>query len=250
MIEVGAINNYSSYVVQNKEDNTKKNTAEKTTGMLESSKSESMADYLGQLAKLAPSVEFRVGDSLSSAKNGKTLTINSKLLEKMQSDPKQEKETKELIRGVEAATKLFDGIYKSSGWSVVFRHSYIDENGKYYSCAYVRNEAGYKMSEKLREERRENIDKLIEKTKEKAAKRREDLQESLEEKNSLKNEKESAFEKAEQLIEEKTAASKDGMIYLYDTDIKSILEAMKEENAGKNDIKDMPQIGANVDLQV
>ena len=47
----------------------------------------------------------------------------------MQNDPKKEKDMKDLIKGVESATKLMDGIYKASGWSVVYRHSYIDENG-------------------------------------------------------------------------------------------------------------------------
>lgn len=32
-------------------------------------------------------------------------------------------------------------------------HDYIDKNGKYRSCAYIRNKFGYKVSEKLRKER-------------------------------------------------------------------------------------------------
>lgn len=142
----------------------------------------STTDYLRTLEKLAPSVKFRIGNSFSSAKTGKTLTINPKLLEKMQNDPEQEKETMELIRGVEAMTKLSESMNKASGWKTVFRHSYIDENGKYCQIALVRNEHGYKLSEKLRKERWENAEKLIEKTKEKAARKREELQEKLDEK--------------------------------------------------------------------
>lgn len=142
----------------------------------ESANTGSTTDYLRTLEKLAPSVEFRIGTTFSSAKTGKTLTINPKLLEKMQNDPEQEKETMELIRGVETMTKLSESMNKASGWKTVFRHSYIDENGKYCQIALVRNEHGYKLSEKLRKERWENAEKLIEKTKETAARKREQPQ--------------------------------------------------------------------------
>ena len=48
-------------------------------------------------------------------KTGKTLTINPKLLEKMQHDPETEKEMKELINGIETATRLVDGLCKGMG---------------------------------------------------------------------------------------------------------------------------------------
>ena len=144
-------------------------------------KTKSTADYAKKLEKLVPSVEFRVGNACVSAQSGKSLTVNPKLLEKMQNDPKKEKDMKELIKGVESATKLMDGIYKASGWSVVYRHSYIDENGKYSAIACVRNDFMLNMSDKLREERRENSEKLIEKTKEKAAEKEKELEETLEE---------------------------------------------------------------------
>lgn len=199
-----------------------------------------------------------MGNSFSTAKSGKTLTVNPKLLEKMQNDPEQAKETKELIRGVESATKLMDGIYKASGWTVVYRHSYIDENGKYCAIACVRNDFMLNMSDKLREERKKNSEELIEKTKEKAAEKEEKLEEALEEKKAAETEEgteekvqeESAYNKAEQLLEEKMAASKDGTIYLNDTDMKTIIEAAKEEEAGKIVVKDQPQVGANLDLKI
>ncbi len=50
--------------------------------------------------------EYKIGNGCSSAKSGKTLTVNPKLLEKMQNGPGQAKETKELIRGVESAMNL------------------------------------------------------------------------------------------------------------------------------------------------
>lgn len=63
---------------------------------------------------------------------------------------------------------MMDGIYKGSGWKVVFRHSYIDENGKFSSISCVRNEFGYKLSIKLRAERRKNSERLIRRIREKA----------------------------------------------------------------------------------
>ncbi len=253
-------NNYSSYVAQSMVGNgvagsTKKKETENTSG---SGKTKSTAEYMKELEKLAPSVEFNVGSSYQTAKSGKTLTISPQLLEKMQNDPEQEKETKEMIKGVESMTKLMDGINKASGWTVVYRHSYIDENGKYRAIAYVRNDFMLNMSDKLREERRKNSEKLIEKAKEKAAEKKEDVEEMLEEKETAKTEEEngekaeekSAYDKAEQLINEKVAASKDGMIYLNDTDFRTIIEAAQEDGAGKTTVKEQVQVGANLDLKI
>ena len=175
----------------------------------------------------------------------------------MQNDPEKEKEMKELIKGVESATNLMDSIHKASGWTVVYRHSYIDENGKYRAIACVRNDFMLNMSDELREERRKDSEKLIEKTKEKAAEKKEELEETLEEKKAEeaeegteeKAEDGSAYNRAEQLLEEKIADSKDGMIYLYDTDMQTIIEAAKEDNTGKASTKQQAQVGANMDLK-
>ena len=239
-------NNYSIYATQSIAGNTKKKETEKTQETAESSKSRSTTEYANELAKLVPSVDFKVGNGCSSAKSGKTLTVNPKLLEKMQNDPEQAKETKELIRGVESAMNLIDSINKARGWTVVYKHSYIDENGKYHSVGYYRNDFMLNMSDKLREERRKNSEKLLEKTKERAAEKTE----KLEEKKAEKAEDGSAYNKAEQLINEKMSASKDGTIYLDDTDMKTIIEAAQEEDADKTTVKDQPQVGANLDLKI
>lgn len=243
-------NNYSSYATQSIAGNTKKKETEKTQETAENSKSRSTTEYANELAKLVPSVDFKVGNGCSSAKSGKTLTVNPKLLEKMQNDPEQAKETKELIRGVESAMNLIDSINKASGWTVVYKHSYIDENGKYHSVGHYRNDFMLNMSDKLREERRKNAEKLLEKTKERAAEKTEKLEEKLEEKKAEKAEDGSAYNKAEQLINEKMSASKDGTIYLNDTDMKTIIEAVQEDDAGKTTVKDQPQVGANLDLKI
>ncbi len=249
-------NNYSSYMTQsiaenNIENSTKKKETEKIS-KIKNSNSERTSDYVNKLAKLAPSVEFKVGTTFFSGKNGETLTINPKLLEKMQNDPAKEKEMKELIQGVESMTKLSNSIWKASGWKVVYRHSYIDENGKYCHVAYLRNEHGYKMSEKLREERRKNSEKLIEKSKEKIAKKKEELQEKLQEKRIEKEHRDTALDKAKQLLDEKITSSKDGIVYMYDTDIKTIIEATKEnsDSTEKNDTKGQSIVGANLDFGV
>ncbi len=249
------------------------------------------AEYASELAKLVPSVEFKVGSTFASNKKGKTLTVDPRLLEKMQNDPEKEKEMKELIRGVESAVKMLESVNKASGWTVVYKHCYIDENGKFWSVALLRNDFMLNMSDELREERRKNAEKLIEKTKEKAVEKREDLEEMLEEtrgekaaeaekiaekseekaaeaektaekseekavgaeKTSGKTTVESAYSKVEQLVRDKMAASKDGMLHLNDADLQTIIEAVREdkaENAGKNSTKGQTQIGASLDIKI
>ena len=248
-MEISVNPSYGSYAAQSMMENSAAGSR-KTQETAGSSKSKSTADYMNELEKLAPSVEFKVGNSFQTVKSGKTLTISPQLLKKMQNDPKQEKETKEMIKGVEAMTILIDGINKASGWTVVYRHSYIDENGKYCAIAYVRNDFMLNMSDKLREERQKNSEKLIEKTKEKATEKKENLEETLEEKETVKTEEKSAYHKAEQLIEEKMASSKDGMIYLNDTDIRTLIEAAKEDDAGETHVKEQTQVGGNLDLKI
>ena len=43
---------------------------------IQDSKSQSPAEYVNELAKLVPSVDFKVGNSYSTAKSSKTLTLN------------------------------------------------------------------------------------------------------------------------------------------------------------------------------
>ena len=245
-------NNYSSYAAQsNAAGSTKKKETENTSETAGGSKPRSTSEYVDELAKLVPSVELKVGNSFSTAKSGKTLTINPQLLEKMQNDPEKEKEMKELIKGVESAVNMLDSVMNASGWNVVFKHDYIDENGKYRQIALVRNDFMLNMSDKLREERRKNSEKLIEKTKEKAAEKKVKLEETLEEKKAEKAEDGTATpNKAEQLLEEKMADSKDGTVYLNDTDIRTIIEAAQEKEAGKTTVKNQPQVGANLDLKI
>jgi hypothetical protein len=251
-------NNYSSYAAQGMAGNTKKKETEKTQKTAESSKSKNTAEYANGLAKLVPSVDFKVGNVCSSAKSGKSLTVNPQLLEKMQNDPEKARDMEDMIKGVESMSKLAEGIAKATGWTIVYQHSYIDENGKYHCRMQTRNDGMLKLSDKLREERKKNSEKLLERAKEKAAEKKEKLEETLEEKQAAeaeevtaeKTEGGSGYNKAEQLINEKMAASKDGTIYLSDADMKTIIEASQEEDAGKTTVKDQPQVGTNLDLKI
>jgi len=232
-------------------------------------KTKSTADYAKKLEKLVPSVEFRVGNACVSAQSGKSLTVNPKLLEKMQNDPKTKKDMEDMIKGVESMSKLAESLTKASGWTIVYQHSYIDENGKYHCRMQTRNDGMLKLSDKLREERRENSEKLIEKTKEKAAEKEKELEETLEEnkteiaeKNTDGEQEKSGIvtvkgntllEKAEQILLEKLENSENGEIYLDDDDMQKVLEAAREQEekeAVKKQGNHANPVGANLDLQI
>ena len=232
-------------------------------------KTKSTADYAKKLEKLVPSVEFRVGNACVSDKSGKSLTVNPKLLEKMQNDPQKAKDMQDMIKGVESMSKLAASIAKATGWTIVYQHSYIDENGKYHCRMQTRNDGMLKLSDKLREERRENSEKLIEKTKEKAAEKEKELEETLEEnkteiaeKNTDGEQEKSGIivvkentplEKAEQMLLEKLENSENGEIYLDDDDMQKVLEAAREQEekeAVKKQGNHANPVGANLDLQI
>ncbi len=243
-------NNYNAYeniyAAQKQQETAKQKAASKQevseiaaaqkNSNTESSKAKSTAEYMKELEKLAPSVEFRMGSSYATDPTGETLTINPKLLEKMQSDPAMEKKMKELIGGVEKMTKIVDSYYKAVGVTTVYRHSYIDANGKYSCIAFsVKKD---KLNEKLRKEAEENAKKQIEKTRENARKKTEQLKEQLE-------------EKAQKLLSEKLENADDGKIYLDNDDMQTIINAAKEEEQGQPDqVKNPVVAGNNFDMQI
>ena len=228
-------------------------------------KAKSAAGYAKKLEKLVPSVEFRVGNACVSAQSGKSLTVNPKLLEKMQNDPKTKKDMEDMIKGVESMSKLAESLAKASGWTIVYQHSYIDENGKYHCRMQSRNDGMLKLSDKLREERRRNSEKLIEKSKEKAAEKEKELEgnkiETEEKKADEEQEKSgitivkenTLLEKAEQMILEKLENSEKGEIYLDDDDMQKVIEVAREQEekeAVKKQGNHANPVGANLDLQI
>lgn len=271
-------NNYNAYenVYATQKQQTEKKQAASGKETLETAaaqknseagndKAKSVASYVKKLEKLVPSVEFRVGNACLSAQSGKSLTVNSKLLEKMQDDPKTKKDMEDMIKGVESMSKLAESLAKASGWTIVYQHSYIDENGKYHCRMQGRNDGMLKLSDKLREERRRNSEKLIEKSKEKAAEKEKELEgnkiETEEKKADEEQEKSgitivkenTLLEKAEQMILEKLENSEKGEIYLDDDDMQKVIEVAREQEekeAVKKQGNHANPVGANLDLQI
>ncbi len=243
----------SMYAAQLKETVSEKNDTSKAS----ETKEENIQEYQKRLQSKVKDVTLETGTSLNMKKDNKigTVTIHPELLKKMQNNPEAEKKYTQLIKDIERAEQTVGAYYNAIG-GVVERcsHWYIDENGKYCHFGYVRRDD--KLNKKLREERQKNSEKLMEKTKEKAAEKKEALEEMLKEK--AKKEKEigekaeetSAYKKVEQLMDEKMAASKDGAIYLNDTDVQTIMEAVREDDTGRTDTKEQTPAGANLDLQV
>lgn len=135
---------------------------------------------------------------------------------------------------------------RANGFTTVFRHGYIDENGKYWSCSYtVKKDPA---NQKLRKKAQENFEKRIEKSRENTQKKKEQLSERLEEKRAEKKAEKAGKQpgRAERLISEKAAASKDGMVYWNDSDFRELLKAMREDGA---DAQERPAAGANLDLR-
>lgn len=193
--------------------------------------------YLRQLAKLVPSVKCGIGNGLSTAKSGLTLTINPKMLEKMQNDPEQARETMELIRGVESMQKLAESMTRANGFTTVYRHGYIDENGKYWGCGCtIKKDPA---NAKLRKKAQENFEKRIEKSRENTRKKKAELAEKLEEKRAEKKAEKADKQptKAERLISEKIASSKDGVIHWTDSDFRELLKAMREDGPDNFDTR-------------
>lgn len=252
------------------------------TSVEERTRTESNQEYLKGLQKKAPymNLELGTGLSMNRDKRAGVLTINPKLLEKMQNDPEAEKKYTQLVKDIERAEKTGDAYYNALG-GVVERtsHWYIDENGKYYHFAYTRRDD--KLNKKIRQEAKENAEKLIEKTREKARKKAKELKEQLETKAEEAREEEAKAEGAkeenknqkpseniqtpkdvvaecvEQLLTEKLENSENGEICLNEEDMQPIMEAIREEDAAtESRSAETPagtkgtEVGAAVDLKV
>ena len=215
--------------------------------------------YLNKLQKQRTHVKLEAGMGLSMKIDQKqgAVTINPKLLEKMQNDPEAEKQYTELIKNIEMAEKTVGAYYNAMGGYVErTSHWYIDENGKYTHFGYVRRDD--KLNKKLREEAKKNAEKLVEKNREKVAEKRKRLEEAMkkrleekrkeasEEKASEKeeskeiivNESESLQEPAStvdgikqvvELLEEKHEKSMDGSVFFDTRDMQKIMDAVKGE---------------------
>ncbi len=245
--------NYSGYVAQSVADSTKKKETEKTSAATKTGNTESTSDYLSKLQKQVPYMTLEIGSGLSMARDNKvnTLAVNPKLLEKMQNDPEKAKEYTQRLKDIENAQKFVDSYMRAKGSTTKFSHWYVDENGNYSHIAYYEHDNTF--YKKLSEKSRENIEKHIEKTREKTVEKQKEFQEKLEEKRTEKENEEDGPAipgKAEQLLDEKMNSSKDGTIYLNNTDVRTIIEAAREDGADKTAVKEQAQVGANLDLKI
>ena len=260
---ITGVNNYNSvyentYVSSRKEAARKEETKETAAAQknAETAKSGGNEEYLKNLQKQVPYIKLQTGYGLNTSNDSKVnvVSVNPKLLEKMQNDPQTAKEYTQRLKDVESATKWVDNFEKSMGYTAVCRHGYVDENGNFSSFAVVVRKD--EMNEKLRKEAQENAEEQIEKSREKARENAEQLVEKMaekaeeSEKKVVKEDETTTPNKAEQLLDEKMSESKDGTIYLNDTDIRTIIEAAQEENAGKTVVRDQPQVGSNLDLKI
>lgn len=261
---ITGVSNYNSvyentYAASRKETTKKEETQETLAApkIAVTAKKSSNEEYLKTLQKQVPYLKLQTGYGVNMTKDNKDVVdINPKLLEKMQNDPKAAEEYTQRLKDVENAHKFVDNYFAATGYKVVCRHAYIDENGNYSNFSIV--ERKDELNEKLRKEAQENTEELIEKSREKSREKTEQLAEKLEEKaeeakesekseeKKASKEDETATNKAEQLLGEKIASSKDDTIYLNDTDLKTIIEAAKEDNANKSDTG----IGDALDLKV
>lgn len=243
---VTGINNYNNayentYANKTQEAAKAEETKESTVAQTAAEKKAGYEDYLKVLQKNFPGMRFQLGYGISAKnegnKNPYMLSVDPKLIEKMQSDPEAEKEYMQRIRDIEAAMNWTAAYYKARGGTTYYDwvNNYIDENGKFHhSCRVIHTD---EVNEKLRKKAEENAKKLIEKTRENTKKKKEALKESME-------------KKAEQLMEDKLEQAEDGKVVLYNSDIQTIIEAAREKEDEEQTTKkptDENIIGVNLD---
>jgi len=208
---------YSSYAAQSPYG-AKKQTAQTAA----KSSAGSTADYLNSLKSLAPSMAFEIGSSLNLKNDGKTntLTVNPKLLEKMQNDPEQAKETSELLRGIERAKSLVDSYMSARGRETKFSHWYVDENGKACHIAlHVSKNPGKSFTKEFQKRSEEIAQKRME---------RRQAQKELVEKQKAKK---TSSDQAERLLAKKLTDSRNGVFSLDHEDLQTILAEIQEDRA-------------------
>lgn len=247
---ISALNTYNSvaenaYATQKKQVTEKEKTKAATTAK----ESEVSTDeYLQKLQKQVKDLSLTIGTGINTKKDNAigSVVINSKLLEKMQNDPKAEKEYTQMLEGIQRAESIVGSLYNSMG-NVVERtsHWYMDANGNLVHFGHVRIES--KLDKELRKQADENAKKLIEKTREKAKEKAEELQERLDSIKEAKADK-SAESKAEKILLEKFSDAVDGEIYLNETDMKPILQTIRAEEQEKT--KSELGVGMNLDLMI
>ncbi len=167
----------------------------RTSGIImektEKTKETDNEEYLRSLQKQVPYTKLEIGSALSMKKDKRAgvITVNPKLLEKMQKDPEAAAQYTQKLKDIERAERTANAYYNSLG-GVVERtsHWYVDEEGNHYHFAYTRRDD--RLNKKIREETKKNTEKHIEKTRKNAREKAEKLEEQLEKKAEGAKEKE------------------------------------------------------------
>ncbi|MBQ9928719.1 MAG: hypothetical protein IJO65_12200 [Lachnospiraceae bacterium] len=247
---ISSVNTYNAvaentYATQKKQILEKEKTKSTTTAKESKINTD---EYVRKLQKQVKDLSLEVGTGLNTKKDNMVgaVTINPKLLEKMQNDPKAEREYTQMLQGIQRAESIVGSYYNSIG-NVVERtsHWYMDENGNLVSFGHVRIEN--KLDKELRKQADENAKKLIEKTREKAKEKAEELQERLDGIKETKADKLSES-KVAKILSEKFSNAADGEIYLNEIDMKPILQTIRAEEQEKT--KSEPGVGMNLDLKI
>ncbi len=188
----GVGNYYHAYegvsTIQKKEADAsrQKRVEEAGTGSgmkIEAKKENGNEAYLKSLQGQVPYVKLEVGSALNMQRDKRAgvITVNPKLLEKMQNDPQAAEQYTQKLKDIERAERLGNAYYNSLGGCVErTSHWYVDEEGNHYHFAYTRRDD--RLNKKIREETQKNMEEHIEKTRKKAREKAEKLEEKLEEK--------------------------------------------------------------------
>ncbi len=214
-MEITGVGNYSGVYEKTYASSRREAAKKEETKEISSTQKSTDEEYLKNLQKQFSNMKLQVGYGVNTKNDGKVdvLNINPKLLEKMRNDPKAAKEYTQRLKDVEAAHKYADSFLAAAGSTVVCRHAYLDENGKYSNFTVsVKKDA---LNEKLRKESQENAEKRIEKSRENARENVEKMEERAEE--SKKSEEK---------------------------------KVVKEEDAGETTVKEQAQVGTNLDLKI
>lgn len=179
-------------------------------------------DMLAYLQTKTPGLTLASGNSLSLANDGKTglLTINPGVLNQMQNDPGKKAYYEQRIKDMEGATNWVNGFVKGMGYTTVFNHVYMDEEGNFSSIAL--NVKKDEMNEKLRQEAKERLEENV----------RQAREDGIEERKQAK----------EKFIE-KLESSEDGIVKLSSDEMEGIIayaaNEAKAQIGGANGVVDV-----------
>ena len=160
-------NSTNRYYSTTNTDNIKKEELQKTQAP-QDSKSEKIksSDYLKSLQDKVPTLNLEIGYGLSGKKDNKcSVSINPKIISKMQSSPEDEEKYTQTLKDIERAEKMCSAYYNSLGCNVErTSHWYIDENGEVSHFAITRTDD--KLNKKLRDKAKKKAEEQIEKMRE------------------------------------------------------------------------------------